>query len=126
MALSNANDLMTIAAVTAPQPQLILAAAATPPAAAAAPVQVSATPSGHASSGKGGGAGMCDEKTVEYLRDLIAEKQILERDREGVAVGVANGGGGGGKSVLMKLLDQGRWYEILLHSKSPKFLKSHC
>ena len=25
----------------------------------------------------GGGGGMCDEKTVEYLRDLIAEKQSL-------------------------------------------------
>ena len=31
--------------------------------------------------------GMCDEKTVEYLRDLIAEKQLLE---EHIANAVAN------------------------------------
>ena len=27
--------------------------------------------------------GMCDEKTVEYLRDLIAEKQVIEEHVKG-------------------------------------------
>ena len=41
---------------------------------------------------------MCDEKTVEYLRDLIAEKHELEQIESG----------GNRKAIVTKLLDQGR------------------
>ena len=51
--------------------------------------------------------GMCDEKTVEYLRDLIQEKQTIE------ATAAAGGGtigedGKANKSVVVKLLEQGK------------------
>ena len=42
---------------------------------------------------------MCDEKTVEYLRDLIAEKQELEQ---------MESGGGNKKGIVTKLLEQGK------------------
>jgi hypothetical protein len=48
---------------------------------------------------------MCDEKTVEYLRDLIAEKRDLEADK---AAATADNGNGAGKGIVQKLLDQGR------------------
>ena len=41
---------------------------------------------------------MCDEKTVEYLRDLIAEKHELEQGE----------GGSNRKAIVTKLLDQGK------------------
>lgn len=47
-------------------------------------------------SGGATAAGMCDEKTVEYLRDLIAEKQAIETQF-----------GAESKNVVIKLLDQG-------------------
>ena len=59
-----------------------------PPAAAAAA----------AAGGSSGGGGMCDEKTVEYLRDLIAEKHELEQVESG----------GSRKAIVTKLLEQGR------------------
>ena len=34
--------------------------------------------------------GMCDEKTVEYLRDLIAEKQVIEEHVKGAPVNTRN------------------------------------
>ena len=51
-------------------------------------------------------AGMCDEKTVEYLRDLIAEKQSLEHQLGVAQMGM--GGVGAQKGVVFKLLEQGR------------------
>ena len=51
-------------------------------------------------------AGMYDEKTVEYLRDLIAEKQSLEHQLGVVQMGM--GGVGAQKGVVFKLLEQGR------------------
>ena len=41
---------------------------------------------------------MCDEKTVEYLRDLIAEKHELEQIESG----------GNRKAIVTKLLEQGK------------------
>ena len=41
---------------------------------------------------------MCDEKTVEYLRDLIAEKHELEQMESG----------GSRKAIVTKLLEQGK------------------
>ena len=58
-------------------------------------------PSGSSSvggGGGGGGGGMCDEKTVEYLRDLIAEKHELDQVE----------GGGSRKAIVAKLLEQGK------------------
>lgn len=50
-------------------------------------------------------AGMCDEKTVEYLRDLIAEKQNLEHQMD--VAGQMGMGVSPQKSVVFKLLEQG-------------------
>lgn len=75
---------------------------------------------------------MCDEKTVEYLRDLIAEKQVIEEhlsiegrtdNRNGIpgtsqsenesnknpstSASHANNSGGTTKSIAQRLLDQG-------------------
>ncbi len=43
------------------------------------------------------GAGMCDEKTVEYLRDLIEERNNIECSEEGSS-----------KKNVLRLLDQGK------------------
>ena len=46
------------------------------------------------------GGSMCDEKTVEYLRDLIEEKKTIENNNnkdENVP-----------KSIVLRLLDQGK------------------
>ena len=51
-----------------------------------------------AAAGGSSGGGMCDEKTVEYLRDLIAEKHELEQMESG----------GSRKAIVTKLLEQGK------------------
>ena len=56
------------------------------------------SPPAAASGGSSGGGGMCDEKTVEYLRDLIAEKHELEQMESG----------GSRKAIVTKLLEQGK------------------
>ncbi len=62
-------------------------------------------PTGRAKNGSASAmaTGMCDEKTVEYLRDLIAEKQEVE-----VAAGSSGAGNASGKKIVVKLLEQGR------------------
>ena len=74
-------------------------------------------------SGGGGGGGLCDEKTVEYLRDLIAEKQSILAGGGGRKQAVADpkdaAASGGGvepsavaarpkNNVVLRLLDQGK------------------
>ena len=56
-------------------------------------------PAAAAAAGGSSGGGMCDEKTVEYLRDLIAEKHELEQ---------VESGGGSRKAIVTKLLEQGK------------------
>ena len=56
---------------------------------------------------------MCDEKTVEYLRDLIEEKKTIETNNNKVdESGTTAGGSGnvqaGPKSIVLRLLDQGK------------------
>ena len=46
------------------------------------------------------GGGMCDEKTVEYLRDLIEEKKTIENNN--------NKDENAPKSIVLRLLDQGK------------------
>ncbi len=64
---------------------------------------------------------MCDEKTVEYLRDLIAEKQAIVDQR-----GEADGRGSISqrqqqqqqqqpKSIVLKLLDQGKGWNAAVY-----------
>lgn len=69
-----------------------------PTGAAPAPAQVQ-TPT---KSGGGKNAqnctGMCDEKTVEYLRDLFEEKKTIENNKEENAT----------KKIVLRLLDQGK------------------
>jgi len=60
--------------------------------------------------------GMCDEKTVEYLRDLIEEKKTIENNNNGQnhdEIHEMGGGSGtnasailGPKSIVLRLLDQ--------------------
>ena len=57
--------------------------------------------------------GMCDEKTVEYLRDLIEERKTIENNNiEEIQEIGGNGGNSvatsGPKSIVLRLLDQGR------------------
>jgi len=62
--------------------------------------------------------GMCDEKTVEYLRDLIEEKKTIENNNNGQnheEIHEMGGGSGtnasailGPKSIVLRLLDQGK------------------
>ena len=59
--------------------------------------------------------GMCDEKTVEYLRDLIEERKTIENNNiEEIQEIGGNGGNNsvattsGPKSIVLRLLDQGR------------------
>ena len=58
--------------------------------------------------------GMCDEKTVEYLRDLIEERKTIENnnieDIQEIAGNVGNSVAttSGPKSIVLRLLDQGR------------------
>ena len=46
------------------------------------------------------GGSMCDEKTVEYLRDLIEEKKTIENNN--------NKDENAPKSIVLRLLDQGK------------------
>ena len=46
------------------------------------------------------GGGMCDEKTVEYLRDLIEQKKTIENNN--------NKDENAPKSIVLRLLDQGK------------------
>ena len=63
--------------------------------------------------------GMCDEKTVEYLRDLIEERKTIENNNieEIQEIGGGNGGSSvatsGPKSIVLRLLDQGRHKNFL-------------
>ena len=58
--------------------------------------------------------GMCDEKTVEYLRDLIEERKTIENNNiEEIQEIGGNASGNsvatsGPKSIVLRLLDQGR------------------
>ena len=93
--------------------------------------------------------GMCDEKTVEYLRDLIAEKQLLE---EHIANAVANNrsyqgdnnesnvnaaennispssshatnNNGATKTIAQRLLDQGKPYHKAFKSFDISLIRS--
>ena len=61
--------------------------------------------------------GMCDEKTVEYLRDLIEERKTIENNNiEEIQEIGGNGGNSvatsGPKSIVLRLLDQGRHQNI--------------
>ena len=57
---------------------------------------------------------MCDEKTVEYLRDLIEEKKTIETNNNKVDESGTAGSSGnvqvaaGPKSIVLRLLDQGK------------------
>ena len=57
---------------------------------------------------------MCDEKTVEYLRDLIEERKTIENNNiEEIQEIGGNASGNsvatsGPKSIVLRLLDQGR------------------
>ena len=55
----------------------------------------------------GGAGGMCDEKTVEYLRDLIAEKRTLETNNNNLTTDPENNSNAT-KSIVLRLLDQGK------------------
>ena len=60
-------------------------------------------------SSSGGGAGMCDEKTVEYLRDLIAEKRTIETNtNNNHSGGTDDNNSGTSKSIVLRLLEQGK------------------
>lgn len=104
--LSGPNAGLTPAAVAAAAPAST--SAAVPSTAAAALLLPEAAASGNKSStggassnsAGGGGIGMCDEKTVEYLRDLIAEKQTIESNNNNGSSPAAT------KSIVLKLLDQ--------------------
>ena len=50
---------------------------------------------------------MCDEKTVEYLRDLIAEKRTLETNNNNLTADPDNNSNAT-KSIVLRLLDQGK------------------
>ena len=55
--------------------------------------------------------GMCDEKTVEYLRDLIEEKKTIENNNEEIremGSGTNASAISGPKSIVLRLLDQGK------------------
>ena len=57
--------------------------------------------------------GMCDEKTVEYLRDLIEERKTIENNNVEEIQEIGGNGGNsvatsGPKSIVLRLLDQGR------------------
>ena len=63
--------------------------------------------------------GMCDEKTVEYLRDLIEEKKTIENNNNGgknhediheIVGGSSTNASAilGPKSIVLRLLDQGK------------------
>lgn len=53
-------------------------------------------------------SGLCDEKTVEYLRDVIAEKQLIESQLLMGRLDPTPGATGGGKRLMVQLLEQGR------------------
>ena len=59
------------------------------------------------SASSGGAGGMCDEKTVEYLRDLIAEKRTLETNNNNLTADPDNNSNAT-KSIVLRLLDQGK------------------
>ena len=55
---------------------------------------------------------MCDEKTVEYLRDLIAEKRTLETNNNNLTTDPDNNSNAT-KSIVLRLLDQGKKKNLL-------------
>ena len=59
-----------------------------------------------ANSGVAGG--MCDEKTVEYLRDLIAEKRTIENNNINTSGDPENCTMASAKSIVLRLLEQGK------------------
>ena len=71
-------------------------------------------------SSSGGGAGMCDEKTVEYLRDLIAEKRTIETNTNNNHSGTDDNNSGTSKSIVLRLLEQGKTH-ISAQNRLKKF-----
>jgi len=58
-----------------------------------------------ANTDSGVAGGMCDEKTVEYLRDLIAEKRTIENNNINTSGDPENCTTA--KSIVLRLLEQG-------------------
>lgn len=58
-----------------------------------------------ATTDSGVAGGMCDEKTVEYLRDLIAEKRTIENNNINTSGDPENCTTA--KSIVLRLLEQG-------------------
>ena len=112
---------------TGPQPTAVASAvlgAVQPAAQSAAPMMVQQVPAAAMTSGKtgakmassaanvapaGAAGGMCDEKTVEYLRDLIEEKKTIEIN--------CSGKDDITKSIVLRLLDQGKQQSIPIQVK---------
>ena len=59
-----------------------------------------------ATTDSGVAGGMCDEKTVEYLRDLIAEKRTIENNNINTSGDPENCTTA--KSIVLRLLEQGK------------------
>lgn len=89
-----------VAASTAPQTTILAAAAA----AQQVQIQVPAGGKGKMNS-TGAAGGMCDEKTVEYLRDLIEEKKNIEVNSSNKS---SDGSENTTKKIVLRLLDQGK------------------
>ena len=81
--------------------------------------QNSAKVNNRESSATATAGGMCDEKTVEYLRDLIEEKETIENNNNGgknnediheIVGGSSTNASAilGPKSIVLRLLDQGK------------------
>ena len=81
--------------------------------------QNSAKVNNRESSATATAGGMCDEKTVEYLRDLIEEKKTIENNNNGgknhediheIVGGSSTNASAilGPKSIVLRLLDQGK------------------
>ena len=60
----------------------------------------------NAENNSGVAGGMCDEKTVEYLRDLIAEKRTIENNNINTSGDPENCTTA--KSIVLRLLEQGK------------------
>ena len=95
MSLSPAEQLLQAQLAVGAQQQLLLTGGNNNNSSSS---NTATTPPGNPASTSSKATGMCDEKTVEYLRDLIAEKQAIE----------VNSNAANAKSIVLKLLDQGK------------------
>ena len=96
--VSSPADLLTVVPVSSNAPPLVTANLNSTTPALAEQVQQVVKQTGVKNNTVGGS--MCDEKTVEYLRDLIEEKKTIENNN--------NKDENAPKSIVLRLLDQGK------------------